>query len=247
MQPPSASACELLPLHFAVLCCTLLYAQADFCSFTDSFPELSPRYTYPKQLLAYEVAASTIKVDGHLDDAAWQEVAFSDDFVDISQHAPPRFRTQVKVRWDREYLYVAARLVEPNTWANITRHNEASQNHLEVLFAEVPCSQASLLPALGVQVVFRDNDFEVFVDADGSNQCYKELEINAKAATWDLCVAPRFLVPFLQSSTSRPHLLGFAINTSRVAQSELAYSSAMVVVHLTLFGTLLDLRYDAGA
>ena len=107
------------------LCTCLLYVQAEFCDFTDSFPELSPLYTYPKQLLAYEVAAPPV-IDGHLEDEAWAEVAWSDDFVDISQHAPPRFQTQVKVRWDMEYLYVAARLVEPNTWANITRHNEAS-------------------------------------------------------------------------------------------------------------------------
>ena len=173
--------------------CTLLYIQADFCDFTDSFPELSPLYTYPKQLLAYEVAAPPV-IDGHLEDEAWAEVAWSDDFVDISQHAPPRFQTQVKVRWDREYLYVAARLVEPNTWANITRYNEASQCHLDVLFAEVSCSQASLLFALGVQVIFQDDDFEVFVDPDGSNHFYRELEINAQAATWDLCVAPRFVV-----------------------------------------------------
>ena len=29
------------------------------------------------------------------------------------------------------------------------------------------------------QVIFHDNDFEVFVDADGSNHNYKEFEMNA--------------------------------------------------------------------
>ena len=38
------------------------------------------------------------------------------------------------------------------------------------------------------QVIFHDNDFEVFVDADGSTHYYKETEMNAAAADWDLCL-----------------------------------------------------------
>jgi hypothetical protein len=34
--------------------------------------------------------------------------------------------------------------------------------------------------------VFKDNDFEVFVDTDGSTHMYKELEVNAINTTWDL-------------------------------------------------------------
>ena len=30
-----------------------------------------------------------------------------------------------------------------------------------------------------MQVIFHDNDFEIFVDADGSNHNYKEFEMNA--------------------------------------------------------------------
>ena len=35
-------------------------------------------------------------------------------------------------------------------------------------------------------VIFHDNDFEVFIDADGSNHNYKEFEINALGTTWCL-------------------------------------------------------------
>ncbi len=38
------------------------------------------------------------------------------------------------------------------------------------------------------QVIFHDNDFEIFVDADGSTHYYKETEVNAGAADWDLCL-----------------------------------------------------------
>ena len=35
-------------------------------------------------------------------------------------------------------------------------------------------------------VVFHDNDFEVFVDPDGSCHHYKEFEMNALNTTWNL-------------------------------------------------------------
>jgi hypothetical protein len=35
-------------------------------------------------------------------------------------------------------------------------------------------------------VIFQDNDFEVFIDPDGDNHEYYELEINALNTTWDL-------------------------------------------------------------
>lgn len=35
-------------------------------------------------------------------------------------------------------------------------------------------------------MIFHDNDFEVFVDTDGSNHNYKEFEINAFGVSWSL-------------------------------------------------------------
>ena len=34
--------------------------------------------------------------------------------------------------------------------------------------------------------MFADNDFEVFISPDGSNHFYKEFEMNARGATWNL-------------------------------------------------------------
>jgi len=50
---------------------------------------------------------------------------------------------------------------DPEIWANVTEHD---------------------------QVIFQDNDFEVFVDPASSSHYYKELEINALASTWALYV-----------------------------------------------------------
>src|SRR5688572_9376895 len=60
-----------------------------------------------------------IAVDGRLDEKAWAEAPWTDDFVDIEGAArpeKPRFRTRAKMLWDDESLYVAAQLDEPHVW-----------------------------------------------------------------------------------------------------------------------------------
>jgi len=118
-------------------------------------------------MVTYKVEPGDIIVDGKLDEKVWEEVEWTDDFVDISLDMIPRLRTRAKVRWDDEWLYVAAELEENQIWANIshTCHCVDVEND---------------------QVIFHDNDFEIFVDVDGSNHNYKEFEVNAANQTWDL-------------------------------------------------------------
>ncbi len=106
-------------------------------------------------------ARAPIVVDGVLDDPAWLDAPWTDDFVDIEGDAKPRprFRTRAKMAWDDAYFHVAAELVEPHVWATLTKHDS---------------------------VIFHDNDFEVFIDPDGDNHAYYEVEINALATEWDL-------------------------------------------------------------
>lgn len=106
-------------------------------------------------------ATSSPTVDGKLDEAAWLAAPWTDDFVDIEGVARPvpRFRTRAKMLWDSEYFYVAAELSEPHVWGTLTAHDA---------------------------VIFHDNDFEVFLDPDGDNHKYYELELNALNTTWDL-------------------------------------------------------------
>ncbi len=102
-----------------------------------------------------------IRVDGKLNDPAWQKAPWTEDFVDI-EGAPkpaPRYRTRVKMLWDDAYFYVAAELEEPNVWAKLTQRDT---------------------------IIFHDNDFEVFIDPDGDTHLYYELELNARNTVWDL-------------------------------------------------------------
>ncbi len=114
----------------------------------------------PKSYLCHR-AASPLRIDGLPDEAAWKAAPWTDDFVDIEGAAKPRprFRTRAKLLWDDEYLYIAADLEEPDVWATLTQHDS---------------------------VIFRDNDFEVFLNPSGDSRNYFEFEMNALNTGWDL-------------------------------------------------------------
>ena len=116
--------------------------------------------TLPKHYLCYR-AAHPFTLDGKLNKPAWQSAAWTDDFEDIEGHLKPRprFRTRAKMLWDDANLYIGAEMQEPCVWATLTQHDS---------------------------VIFQDNDFEVFLDPDGDNHDYHEIEINALNTTWDL-------------------------------------------------------------
>jgi hypothetical protein len=61
--------------------------------------------------------------------------------------------------WDDRFLYIGAMLDDPHVWATLTKRDT---------------------------VIFYDNDFEVFIDPDGDNHEYFELEMNALNTVWDL-------------------------------------------------------------
>jgi Carbohydrate family 9 binding domain-like len=123
-------------------------------------PPPPAEYIPPRGYVCYR-AAGPVAIDGKLDDAAWQAAPWSDDFVDIEgdRKPKPRFRTRMKMLWDDQYLYVGAELEEPHVWGTLTQHDA---------------------------VIFIDNDFEMFIDPDGDNHLYGELEMNARNTTWDL-------------------------------------------------------------
>ena len=114
----------------------------------------------PKHYVCYK-KADAIKIDGILDEKSWARAEWTDYFVDIEGDLKPqpRFKTRAKMLWDNKFLYIAAELEEPQLWGTIKKRDS---------------------------VIFRDNDFEVFIDPDGDTHKYYELEINALGTPWDL-------------------------------------------------------------
>ena len=115
----------------------------------------------PPLRYACHYTATPIAVDGKLDDAAWAKAEWTTDFVDIEGDAKPkpRFRTRAKMLWDAKYLYIAAEMEEPNVHATLTKHDS---------------------------VIFKDDDFEVFVKPLPKTLSYYEFEMNALNTSWDL-------------------------------------------------------------
>lgn len=113
--------------------------------------------------LSYECLRATkaLHIDGKLDDAAWRVAPWTSNFVDIegSGKPPPKFRTRVKMLWDERYLYIAAELEEPDVNGTLTERDS---------------------------VIFKDNDFEVFLKPLPNTPSYYEFEINALNTGWDL-------------------------------------------------------------
>src|SRR5262245_18921581 len=116
-------------------------------------------YPHPRGYVAIRTASPPV-VDGRLEDVAWPDAAWTDDFVDMADAASsPGPRTRVKMVWDEANLYIAADIAGPRLWAEMTRHDSP---------------------------LYQENAFEFFIDPDGDNHEYYEFDINARNTTWDL-------------------------------------------------------------
>jgi hypothetical protein len=123
-------------------------------------PRSNVGLSLPRGYVCYQ-ATGPITIDGKIDEQAWQAVPWTESFLDIEGNLKPvpRLETRAKMLWDPQYLYVAAHLEEPHVWGKLTKHDA---------------------------VIFQDNDFEIFIDSDGDNHEYYEIEINALNTEWDL-------------------------------------------------------------
>lgn len=99
--------------------------------------------------------------DGRLDKPFWEQAEAIDDFHDIEGEGMPwpLKKTSVKLLWDDENLYIGAKLEEDQIWATVTERDE---------------------------IIYVDNDFEVFLSPKHTTHRYYELEINALNTIWDL-------------------------------------------------------------
>lgn len=130
------------------------------CALPLSAQQAVPAAPEPHRSYIVARAAVPITVDGRID-AEWAAAPWSESFVDIegSARARPPHDTRVRMLWDDDFLYIAARLEEPHVWGTLTERDA---------------------------VIFHDDDFELFIDPDGDTHHYYELEVNALGTVWDL-------------------------------------------------------------
>jgi len=152
------------------LCVAIIFPLHGFCQDADSvrqnmpeaFKEFERMFVPPAHYVVGRVVEPPV-IDGIIDEKAWESAAWSDEFQDIegclSPRPKPAFPTKIKMLWDNEYLYVAAQLEEKHVWAKLDQYD---------------------------QIVFYDNDFEVFIDPRNTTHHYFEIEINALNTIFDL-------------------------------------------------------------
>lgn len=130
--------------------------------------EMSVNFRVPKTNIEFnppvymcKKATKPFTLDGNIDKPFWEDIPFTDYFVDIEGDVrpEPRFKTRAKMTWDNENLYFGAVLEGPEIWATLTERD---------------C------------VIFQDNDFEIFVDSNSDTHAYFEFEMNALNTVWDL-------------------------------------------------------------
>jgi hypothetical protein len=155
-----------LMVHGRLLWLRLLSALIFVTSITTSaqgqsaFKGLEPLFTIPKNYVVYHTDHAPA-IDGNINDLVWQQVSWTDEFQDIEGTTKPHptFPTKVKMLWDDSCLYIAAKITDPNVWATLKNHDD---------------------------IVFYDNDFEVFIDPYNTTQPYYEIEVNALNTIFDL-------------------------------------------------------------
>lgn len=104
---------------------------------------------------------SEINIDGKPDEISWQQAQWSKHFQDIEGDAKPEplYQTRFKILWNEQNLYILAELEEPHIWSYYATHD---------------------------QIVYHENDFEIFIDPNRDTHNYFEFELNARNTLFDL-------------------------------------------------------------
>jgi len=70
-------------------------------------------------------ATAPIKIDGKLDEVAWQQASVIDNFYPYSpKDAKDLSETKARIAWDKNYLYVAIECDDDDIWSYSDRHDD---------------------------------------------------------------------------------------------------------------------------
>ena len=105
--------------------------------------------------------SSRIKVDGRLNERDWKSAPESSPFLDIRGEGQPlpTMKSCMKMLHDDDFVYIAGIIEEKDIKASLKERDA---------------------------VIWKDNDFEVFIDPYGDGKLYYEFETNAFGTIMDL-------------------------------------------------------------
>jgi len=138
----------------------LITCLGPFFLFGQSYTYSHPIDFQPEEYVCYQTNAA-ITIDGKDSEEDWTLASWSSPFVDIegSLKPNPYLETKCKMLWDSTYFYFYFELEEPHIWATLTERDD---------------------------IIFLDDDIEIFIDPDADVHSYYEFEINAFNTLWDL-------------------------------------------------------------
>lgn len=110
-----------------------------------------PTYRAPRR-------RGAIAIDGDLSDEGWRGVPITPPFARSHDGGPARFRTQARLAWDDEALYVGWDAEDDDVWAKLEKRDDP---------------------------IYQEEVVEVFIDADGDGRTYDELELSPRNVVFD--------------------------------------------------------------
>ena len=130
------------------------------CYAQDLFTEFEHLFEPVKTYQVYKTI-DEIQIDGNASEESWKHAEWSDSFNDIEGDKQPKplYNTHFKMLWANSALYILAELEEPHIWAYFDKND---------------------------MIVYRENDFEIFIDPDADTHNYFEFEVNARNTLFDL-------------------------------------------------------------
>jgi hypothetical protein len=103
-------------------------------------------------------AAAPIAIDGVANEGGWAGAVASPEFQTAEGCPEPGGKASAKLTWDEDNLYVFVSVTDTDVVSEYTKHDDS---------------------------LWKADDIEVFIDADGNRRGYVELQVNPNNATFD--------------------------------------------------------------
>lgn len=158
-----------------------------------------------------------IVIDGICDEETWALAKPVSPLRDLDALRPAFAQATIKMAYDDEYLYISAVLPERDIQATMTERDS---------------------------IIYKDNNFEVFIDPTCTGSNYLELEINALNTVWDLFLTDSYRdngiaihdwdIKRLKTAISLQGTLNDASDEDRSWTVEIAWPWESITAHATL-------------
>ena len=178
-----------------------------FIAFTCLFPVTllagdNDALTQRKQFRATRIDGDSPRLDGVLDDTAWQRAEFFSDFLqkDPVEGAPPTDRTEVAIIYDDHALYIGARMFSKNPSkirAQVSRRDNNGNSDRIIISLDTYCDRRTaytfVVTAAGVRVDYYHST-DVEYDRDHSYNPVWDADAHINAEGW----TAEMRIPFSQ-------------------------------------------------